>query len=192
MENKPHSSRIAPISIDLMSQEMLEILKKIPGDGLKGKFSPVNVLGTLMYNTDTLPQFLDYWVNAKLKMGFSIREQELIILRMGFLYNCNYVWKHHIPVAVEFGVAMHEIEALKKVPLSPIFNPREEALLVLTDSLVNERNISDDLWDKYQDKLSDSEKIDLITIVSQYVVFALVNNVMRVEIESNLDEFPSL
>lgn len=192
MENKTNSPRMVPVSIDNMSREMTDILKKIPGDGLKGKYAPVNVLGTLMYNTDTLPQFLDYWVNSKLKMGFTVREQELVILRMGFHYGSNYVWKHHIPVAVEFGVTMAEISALKSETLPPVFNPREEAILILTDHLVNERNINDQVWDKYHGELKDSEVIDLISLVSQYVLFALVNNVVRVEIEPSLGEVPSL
>jgi alkylhydroperoxidase family enzyme len=145
-----------------------------------------------MHNPDTLPQFLDYWVNAKNKMGFSVREQELVILRMAALYKSNYVWKHHIPVAMEFGTSMDEIENLKIFPLPELFNPRETAILILTDSLVNERNISDQLWDTYHAELKHSEIIDLISLVSQYVLFALVNNVVRVRIEDNLSDIPGL
>lgn len=184
--------RLTPKDTNDMLPSWLDTLKRIPGDGLKGKLAPVNVLGTLMYAPDILGEFLDYWVSSKLKMGFSIREQELIILRMAMHYRCNYVWKHHVPVAEEFGVNPQELEAVKQIPLPPVFSPREEALIILTDELVERRDISDSMWTRYRSELSDSEVIDLIHIVSQYVLFALTNNVMRVRVEENLDGISGL
>lgn len=192
METENQQPRIVPKNTDEMPPEWIDILKRIPGDGLKGKYAPINVLGTLMYNPDTLGQFLDYWVTSKLKMGFSVREQELVILRMAYHYNCNYVWKHHIPVAVEFGVNDTEIEAVKTTPLPNVFSPREEALLILTDELMNTRDIKDEHWEKYGKQLKDSEMVDLISLVSQYVLFALTNNVMRVKVEPTLNDIVSL
>jgi alkylhydroperoxidase family enzyme len=187
-----NQSRIQPINLSEMRPEWNEILNKIPGDGLKGKYAPVNVLGMLMYNPKTLGQFLDYWVNSKTAMGLSVREQELVILRMARHYDCNYVWKHHIPVAVEFGVSQDEIDAVKIIPLPRIFSQREEAILIMTDEFVNIRNISDETWNHYRGALSDSEIVDLISLVSQYVLFALTNNVLKVQIEKNLDEIQGL
>ena len=170
-----------------MPQECKDILKRIPGDTLKDRYAPVNVLGTLMYNPGTLRPFLDYWVTSKLKMGLSVREQELVILRMAVHYHCNYVWKHHVPVAMEFGVTQEELALVRKLPLPAGFNNREEALLILTDHMVNDRNLSEELYRKYGRKLKGPELVDLISLVSQYVLFSLVNNVLRVEVESSLD-----
>ncbi len=192
MEHQAKKPRLQPLSMDEMKPEWLEILKRIPGDGLKGKYAPVNVLGNLMYNPETLGQFLDYWVTSKLKMGFSVREQELVILRMAYLYSCNYVWQHHIPVAVEFGVNETELAGLKEEKIPAVYSPREYAILVLTDEMMNQRNVSDASWQACKPFLSDSEMIDLISLISQYVLFALTNNVMRVQVEANLNDIPTL
>ncbi len=178
--------------MDDMKPEWLDILKRIPGEGLKGKFAPVNVLGSLMYNPDTLGPFLDYWVTSKQKMGFSVREQELVILRMGYHYSCDYVWKHHIPVAIEFGVNQNEIDGLKSSNIPDIYPAREKAILELTDEMMNHRNVSDTSWRRYKTYLTDAEIIDLISLISQYVLFALTNNVIRVKIEDSLSEIESL
>lgn len=187
--NKP---RLIPLDTEQMPNECKEILKRLPGDALKGKYSPVNLLGILMYNPGTLKQFLDYWVTSKKEMGFSVREQELVILRMAFHYNCNYVWKHHVPAAIEFGVTPGELESVRQYPLADGFNPREEALLVMTDHMIAERNLSDEIYNRYAPKLKDSELVDLISLLSQYVLFTLMNNVLRVEIEPSLDEIAGL
>lgn len=187
-----NKSRLIPLDTEKMPDECKEILKRLPGDALKGKYSPVNLLGILMYNRDTLRPFLDYWVTSKLKMGLSVREQELVILRMAFHYKCNYVWKHHVPAAIEFGVTPGELEYVREYPLPKGFNPREEALLVMTDHMVQNRNLSDEIYDSYAGKLKDSELVDLISMVSQYVFFTLMNNVLRVEVEPSLDEIIGL
>jgi 4-carboxymuconolactone decarboxylase len=192
MSDKNTLSRIPPRRIEDMRPEWLEILARIPGDGLKGRYAPVNVLGMLMYNPDTLGQFLDYWVTSKLKMGLTVREQELVILRMGVLYDCEYVWKHHVPVGREFGITDEEFDALRHRPVTAVFNPREEALLVLTDEMVERRDVNDAMYAKYREQLSDSELVDLISLVSQYVLFTLTNNVLRVQVEANLDGIPGL
>jgi alkylhydroperoxidase family enzyme len=192
MENKFNKPRLVPMDAELMPPECKEILKRLPGDMLKGRYAPVNVLGTLMYNPGTLKPFLDYWVTSKLEMGFSVREQELVILRMAVHYRCNYVWKHHVPVAMEFGVTHEELALVRTVPLSAGFSAREEALLILTDHLVNDRDLTEEIFEKYGKKLKGSELVDLISLVSQYVLFTLMNNVLRVQVESSLDEINGL
>ena len=192
MERNLNKPRLVPVDMDKMPEECKEILERIPGDALKGKYAPVNVLGTLMYNPDTMKPFLDYWVTSKLKMGLSVREQELVILRMAVHYRCNYVWKHHVPVAVEFGVTQEELELVRKFPLPSGFSAREEAMLILTDYLVNDRDLTDEIYAKYGRELKGPELVDLISLVSQYVLFALMNNVLRVDVESSLEGITGL
>lgn len=185
-------SRIRPLPVSKMQPAWMKTLERIPGDGLKGPYFPKNVLGTLMHNPKTVGPFLAYWVGSKLDMGFSVREQELVILRMGYLYRCNYVWKHHVPVAEEFGVTAKELAALKKPAISTSFSKRERALLVLTDEMVEHRTIRKAVWTRYKDVLSKSEWVDLISLISQYVLFALTNNAMQVELEDALKDIPGL
>lgn len=192
MEDKIEKPRLIPLDTSTMSPACKEILKRIPGDALKGNYAPVNVLGTLMYNPDTLEPFLDYWVTSKSKMGLTVREQELVILRMAVHYRCNYVWKHHVPVAIEFGMTEDLLTGVKGFPLPPIFNVRDEALLVLTDELVTQRDIRDAVYEKYHSHLTDSELVDLISLVSQYVLFSLINNALRIEIEPAFEDVDGL
>ncbi len=192
MEKMMKKPRLVPLDTENMTPRCKEILRRLPGDSLKGKYAPVNVLGTLMYNPDTLEPFLDYWVTSKLKTGLTVREQELVILRMGVHYRCNYIWKHHVTVALEFGVMDDLLAAVKEFPLPPVFSAREDALLKLTDELVTERDIRDEVFEKHRSQLRDAELIDLISLVSQYVFFSLANNALRVEIEPAFGEIPGL
>ncbi|MDT3708305.1 MAG: carboxymuconolactone decarboxylase family protein [Thiobacillus sp.] len=185
-------SRIAPLSTDGLRPEWLEILGRLPGTGLKGEGFPRNVLGILMQNQDTLGPFLDYWVTSKSKMGLTVREQELVILRMAILYRSEYVWKHHVKVAREFGINEAELDAIRQGAYTTIEAERERAFLELTDAFVNDRSLPPELWDRTRGVLGPRDFIDLISLVSQYVLFALVNVCIQVQLEPSVAGLPGI
>src|SRR5512139_1176827 len=176
--NEP-DSRIAPLSIDDLRPESMEILVRLPGTGLKGDGFPRNVLGIPMQNLETLGPFLDYWVTSKSKMGLSVREQELVILRMAVLYRSEYVWKHHVKVGREFGINDTELDAIRQGSGTAFTAERERALLELTDAFMNDRSLPPELWNRTRGVLGSRDFVDLISLVSQYVLWALTNVCMQ-------------
>jgi len=185
------TQRITSRPMTEMRQEWLQTLDRIPGTGLKGDGFPHNVLGVLMHNPDVFGPFLDYWVTCKLKMHFSAREQELVILRMGCLFRSDYVFKHHVPLALEFGVSEAEVQAIREGRYDN-FAQREAAMLTLTDEFMVTRTLSAATWAKYNTTLSATEVVDLIGLVSQYVLFGLVNNVAQVQVEAPIVPVPGI
>ncbi len=184
--------RVAPLPVEDMCPAWLATLSRIPGAGLKGDGFPRNVLGVIMHNGETFGPFLDYWVTCKLEMGLTVREQELVILRMGCLYRSDYVWKHHVPLGREFGVTEQEFQALRDAGYEGVFGAREHALLALTDELVEARTIRTAAWGDHRDALSARDLVDLVHLVSQYVFFALMNNAMQVQVEPALWDVPGI
>jgi len=185
-------SRIAPISTDNLHPEWLAILRRLPGKGLEGEGFPRNLLGILMQNQETLGPFLDYWVTSKSKMGLTVREQELVILRMAVLYRSEYVWKHHVKVGREFGINDTELDALRQGAYSTFAAERERAFLELTDAFMNERSLEPKLWNSTKQVLSSRDFVDLISLVSQYVLFGLTNVCMQVQIEPGVADLPGI
>lgn len=185
-------SDVVPFGPHELSQAARETLDRIPGKGLKGEHAPVHVLGTLMHGPATLEGFLRWWVDAKLEMAFTVREQELVILRMGALFDCDYVWRHHVVVGREFGIDGDEMDRVRTGDLADWPSPRERALLALTDEMVEHRTVRDDVMRDHGAHLSTREMVELIQLISQYVVFALTNNVFRVALEPALDVVPPL
>lgn len=119
-------------------------------------------------------------------MSLAVREQELVLLRMAVLSRRGYVWKHHVPVGREFGVSEDEFDAVEAGDYSAFARARERALLALTDELVEARTIGREAWDAHAPVLDDRGLVDLVSLVSQYVFFALMNNAFQVEVEPAL------
>lgn len=186
------TSRITPLPTDDLRPEWRAILDRLPGSGLKGEGFPRNLLGILMHNPETLGPFLDYWVTSKSKMGLTVREQELVILRMGVLYRSEYVWKHHVKVGREFGIDDAELEAIRRGTYDAFTAPRERALLELTDAFMKDRSLSPALWNRTKDILAPPDFVDLISLVSQYVLFALTNVCLQVQLERAVAELPGI
>ena len=184
--------RIPPLSTDNLRPEWRVTLGRLPGKGLQGEGFPHNLLGVLMHNQETLGTFLDYWVTSKSKMGLSVREQELVILRMAVLYCSEYVWKHHVMVGREFGINDTELNAIRQGAYTPFAIDRERALLELTDAFINERSLSPKLWNSTKHVLNSRDFVDLISLVSQYVLFALTNVCMQVQIEPGVADLPGI
>jgi len=189
--NEPES-RIAPLSTDNLSPGCVKILERLPGKGLQGEGFPYNLLGILMHNQETLEPFLDYWVTSKAKMGLSVREQELVILRMAVLYRSEYVWKHHVKVGREFGINDKELDAIRKGSYTAFSSEKERAFLELTDTFMNDRFLSPELWKRTKNVLSPQDFVDLISLVSQYVLFALTNVCMQVQVEPGVANLPGI
>lgn len=185
-------SRIAPLSIDNLSSECVKILERLPGKGLWGEGFPYNLLGVLMYNQEILKPFLDYWVTSKAKMGLTVREQELVILRMAVLYRSEYVWKHHVKVGREFGVNDTELHAIRQGSYAAFPEARERAFLKLTDAFMDDRSLSPELWNLTKNVLSSQDFVDMISLVSQYVLFALTNVCMQVQVEPGVADLPGV
>ncbi len=183
--------RVAPVSTNQLRPEWKATLDRIPGAGLKGSGFPGYVLGELMRSPKLFGPFLEWWVAAKSAMNLSKREQELVILRMGRLYSSDYVWKHHLLTAREFGAKPEEIAALSQGRFD-MFSKRERAILTLAEAMICDRYVSNEIWETHGRQLAPEEVVDLINLVSQYVLFALVNNVFQVPLEAPLRDAPGL
>lgn len=189
--NEPRA-RCTPRPTTELTEAMVHTLQRIPGAGLKGEGFPHQVLGQLLHSPNLMTSFLEWWVSSKLELALSVREQELVILRMACLYSSDYVWKHHVKVGREFGVSEAELQAIRERGYDIFPSSRERMFLVLTDEMVERRSVSAQTWEALNDVLQPRDIMDLISLIAQYVLFALTNNVFQVQLEESLRTQPSL
>lgn len=182
--------RVKPIPPSQWKEEWTAIIGGLPGDSLKGKYYPYNVMGTIAYQNDLFSHFMKYWVASKTALHLTVRAQELIILRMAVLNDCDYVWGHHVPVALEGGLARTEINRILDDIDHSDWNPEEYVMLSMVDEMYLSKKLSNESWQKANHFFDAHQIMDIITVISQYVYFSLVNNVFQVELEAGIEALP--
>jgi len=188
MKSVKNPVRLKPIPREKLSSEFGDLFKDLPNLSLTKEDSPVNVFGVVVQNPELAKYFIPYWVKSKTLLNLSVREQELIILRMAYLYKCDYVWGHHDPIMRK---EMDEKQILQ-IPMGDKgeWDDKDRALLRATDSLVKKANLTKRDWSRLKKYYSEVQILDIITVVSQYVFFAAVNNTFGVRLET--DSLPRL
>ena len=62
----------------------------------------------------------------------------------------------------------------------------------LTDAFMNDRSLSPKLWNQTKNVLGARDFVDLISLVSQYVLFALNNVCMQIQVEPGVADLPGI
>ena len=190
MKKVNNPDRSNPVSPEELTAQYAKVFDSLPGNALAGEKAPHHVFGQLVRSPDVAEVFIPYWVATKTRLNFTVREQELIILRTACIYGCDYVWGHHVPVALEAGMTEEEI---LQVPLTideMTLPEKEKVLLLATDDITAQANVSEKTWEQLNAHYSEAQILDIITIVSQYVLFNSVNNIFGIRLEN--DSMPSL
>jgi alkylhydroperoxidase family enzyme len=119
----------------------------------------------------------------------SERDRELLVLRIAWLAQCEFVWAQHQPVAEQLGMALHEIERIVE-GADAGWSDREAALLRAVDQLHAHADIDDNTWTTLRAHYDDFELIEIPVVVGQYLLIAFFNNALRVEPDPSLPRLP--
>ncbi|HTR70427.1 MAG TPA: carboxymuconolactone decarboxylase family protein [Mycobacteriales bacterium] len=146
----------------------------------------LNALGTLALHPDLTYAYHCFVGHILFNTTLSIRQRELLILRVAAIRGSDYEWAQHIVLAIDNGISREEIAAVadRTVPLA--WSPLEGALLDAADELVAEAAISDPTWQTLAAELDQQQLMDLIFTVGAYDALAMLFRSGRVQIDDDL------
>uniref|UniRef100_A0A2A4YGP3 Carboxymuconolactone decarboxylase family protein n=1 Tax=Aerophobetes bacterium TaxID=2030807 RepID=A0A2A4YGP3_UNCAE len=166
-----------------------ELLDELPGLSFESKGAPVDVFGILLKSKTITELFAPFWAKSKAALKLSQREQEIIILKTACIYGCDYVWGHHDPIAIDVMTK----EEILQIPLPfdeqdlPL---REKVLIQTTGKILSHANLTDEEYKELKKHYTEEQILDIIVVVSQYVLFNSVNNIFGIKLED--DSMPNL
>ena len=101
---------------------------------------------------------------------------ETAVLCVARFWDAPYQWAAHAPIALRLGLSGESIDDIGRGQ-SPRSAPADEqAVYELTLSLLEKRQIADDLYDSVLDLVGFADMVELITVVGQYSMAAIVTN----------------
>jgi 4-carboxymuconolactone decarboxylase len=101
------------------------------------------------------------------------RLSELAIIILGRIWNAEFEWQAHKPIALQNGVSEAVVEAIR-THVTPVFEMEDEALVYdFVTTLHRERGIPDDLYARAVSILGEGGVVDLVGIAGYYTLVSM-------------------
>lgn len=173
--------RIAPLSPDRFHPKT----KKRFGDGEVG-----NIFKTLAHHPDLLERWAVFGNHVLFKSTLPPRDREIVVLRVGWLCQCDYEWGQHVRIGQREGLTEEEIARIPDRPEAPGWSEFERALLRAADELHSEQFLSDSTWATLAERYNVQQLMDVVFTVGQYQIVSMALNSLGVQLESGVPRLP--
>jgi AhpD family alkylhydroperoxidase len=155
--------------------ERLERERKVP---------TANIFLALANAPEILDGFLTY-ANAVRGAKLSPRLRELAILVVGHSTSSEYEIVHHHSHALKAGVSEEQYAAVPDFESSPLFGDAERAVMAFAKESTCNVDVSDKVWNRASEHLSEREMVELAVTVSWYNSGVRIMGALKIELEDN-------
>lgn len=174
--------RLAPLPADQWTDEMREMFA--PTEKTFGRV--FNIFTTLGRHPKLLKRWMVFANHCLLKSSLTPRDRELVILRAGWLSQSAYEWAQHNRIAIEEGLSQEEVDRVKEGGKAAGWSASETALLLAVDELLEQKNLSDDSWDRLTGHYDEQQTLDIIFTAGNYAMLAMALNACGVEVDDGI------
>lgn len=103
------------------------------------------------------------------KTSIDKKLRELIKIRVSQMNGCSYCLNMHTKAAKKLKVTDEQIDQLKEWNEASIFSPKEKVAFELAENvtLISEKGVSDELYQRVREYYNEKEYVDLIIIINQ-------------------------
>ncbi|WIA57274.1 carboxymuconolactone decarboxylase family protein [Sphingobium sp. WTD-1] len=149
--------------------------------------SKTNVM-MVMANHPPLGKVYNIWGKHLLMANsLSTRALELLILRVAWRVNSAYEWHNHVGYALNAGITLEEIGAIRDFPEGGDWAEQDTLVLRSVDELIEDGKISDATWDGLGAHFDTRQKMDLVFSIGHYVMTSWALSSFGVGIEGGAD-----
>jgi len=119
----------------------------------------------------------------------AVRPRELIVLRVAWHIKCAYEWHYHVGYALNAGLTMEEIAAVRDGPDAAVWQSQDEdrAVLRAVDDLIGVSRVADATWAELSRFFNKRQLMDLLFTIGNYVMLGWAAGSMDVPVEGDVD-----
>ena len=148
-----------------------------------------HIMGIFAWHPDLASAF--YTFNNHVFHGtLTERDRELATIRITWLRRAEYEWVQHVRMARRIGLPEEEIDAIMAGPDSPVWGPRDAALLRTVDEIAADRYVSDETWKQLSEHLDRKQLMDLVFTAGCYDLLAMAFKTFGLELDPGMTGFP--
>jgi 4-carboxymuconolactone decarboxylase len=185
--NGPRFAKPTMEQLDDAQKAVAQEVLKQSSAGLGGPY------GMLLKSPELLKCYLGMTDYLRKRTSLPLRLKELAILIEARLWDAQYEWWAHHPIAVREGLSEAIIDDIKEGRRPTSMAPDEEAVYDLVIELLRDRNVSDPTFQRAKDLLGEQQVVDLVATAGFYVMVSLVIAAGRVAVpDGELEPMPVL
>lgn len=149
--------------------------------------SKTNVL-MVMANHPGLGKVYNIWgKHLLMSNSLSTRHLELLILRVAWLVKSAYEWHNHVGYALNAGLTLEDIAAIRDYPAGGNWDEADDAVLRSVGELIADGTISDANWAVLGRHFTKQQQMDLVFSIGHYVMTSWALSSFGVGIEGGAD-----
>ncbi len=124
----------------------------------------------------------------------SLREREIVILRVTARARCNYEWGVHVAAfARKAGLTALQVAASTQPdPSAAGWEPQETLLLRCVDALCDDADLPADLKGPFQDRWSLAQQLEITALCGTYQTISMVANLAELAAEPGAPLLPEI
>lgn len=178
--------RIAPLKPNEWTPEAREFLEATIG---AEKAATFNMPRTFARHPQLIRALFDFNRNVQQSAEISPRLREIIIMRVAWLNRIDYVWGQHNQMMRALKMGEEYIQAVKAGADDPVWSAEERSVLKVVDELVRTRELTDVAWKGLAERYSSKQILDILAVLGQYSMLAIVFNAVGLQLEPQFKEF---
>ena len=163
--------------LPLVKRESLPPKDQTIWDGIQkvrpGMGGPYGILMYIPGLAERVANLEDYF---RLNAALPAVDRELVIMATAREMEAHYAWSRHEARGLEVGTRKEAIEAVRAKGDLAGLTPRESLLVEIVRSLLRERAISDELYNRGTTELGRQQLLETITLTGHYTLIGLVIN----------------
>jgi len=148
--------------------------------------SGVNILGLLARYPELTRAYHTFNGHVLFATSLSIRQREILVLRVGARRDAEYEWLQHKVIALDHGMTIEEVEASRVGPDADVWSPLEAALVRAVDELLDDARIGDETYAVLSAELDERQLMDLVFTVGAYDLLAMAMRTFGLEVDADL------
>ena len=147
----------------------------------------LNILGLLAHHPDLTSAFHTFTGHVLFATTLSLRQRELLILRVAALREAEYEWLQHKVIGGDVGLTPDEIGRVVDGPDADGWDAPEAALVRAVDELLADARIAEGTYAELSGALSPQQLLDLVFTVGAYDALAMAMRTFDVAVDDDLD-----
>lgn len=161
-------------------------------DAMKGVLEEGNILNifrTLAVHPKLAKRWMVFANHIMGKSTLSLRDREIVILRIGWLCRSEYEWGQHVVISQRAGLSMEDINRVKGGADAGGWADNERWLIRAADELHDNAFVSDATWQALTETYDDQQMMDIVFTCGQYNLLAMALNSFGVQLDDGIPGF---